>query len=365
MNTHAAATAVSVEKFEAVRSMFPVLGTIAYLNAGTFGPIARSTHEAMQREVESDLCAGRSGLPYFKRVLGLREEVRVRLAALVGADLPQVALTASTTDGCNIVLAGLGLGSSDEIITTTDEHFGLLGPLAASGAHVVVVQPDPEAIVAAVTPATRLIAVSQVLWTTGRVLPVREIREAAGIPILVDGAQSVGAIDVAAAGLDFLTISGQKWLCGPDSTGGLVISDPDRLRIATPSSFSQKSHEQDGRFEPHAGAARFESNWWSAASLTGILAAIDVRPSWAEAHGVAVAATCRERLAARVEVVEPESRSTLVSFRPPGDPTTLVAELHAAGVHVREIPATGLIRASCGYWTSDGDIDRLVAGLPA
>ena len=139
---------------------------------------------------------GRSGMPYFPRAMELREQVRARLGALVSADPLQVALTASTTDGCNIVLAGLELGPSDEIVTTTDEHFGLLGALARVRARVVVVAPEPDAIRAAVTPRTRLLALSQVLWTTGRVLPVRELREATGVPVLVDGAQSVGAIPV-------------------------------------------------------------------------------------------------------------------------------------------------------------------------
>ena len=49
----------------------------------------------------------------------------------------KVALTASTTDGCNIALAGLDLREGDEVITTTDEHFGLIGPLHTSGARVV------------------------------------------------------------------------------------------------------------------------------------------------------------------------------------------------------------------------------------
>ena len=114
------------------------------------------------------------------------------------------------------------------MITTTDEHFGLLGPLHTSGAKVVVVEPEPERIIAAVTPRTRLIAVSHVLWTTGAVLPVHELSAATGLPILVDGAQSVGAIPVDASGLDYYTISGQKWLCGPEGTGALVVAEPER-----------------------------------------------------------------------------------------------------------------------------------------
>ena len=52
-------------------------------------------------------------------------ELRDEIAALVGVSADKVALTASTTDGCNIALAGLDLREGDEVITTTDEHFGL------------------------------------------------------------------------------------------------------------------------------------------------------------------------------------------------------------------------------------------------
>ena len=55
-------------------------------------------------------------------------------------------------------------------------------------------------------------------------------------------------------------------------------------------------------------------------------------------------------------------RSTLVAFRPAGEPAEIVEALYDADVHVREIPARGLIRVSCGWWTSDGDLDRLLAG---
>ena len=73
-----------------------------------------------------------------------------------------MALTSSTSEACAIVLRGLGLEAGDEIVTTTDEHFGLLGPLGASAATVVVVPPEPDRILAAVTPRTKLIATSQV-----------------------------------------------------------------------------------------------------------------------------------------------------------------------------------------------------------
>jgi L-cysteine/cystine lyase len=351
--------------FEEARAQFPVLERLAYLQAGSSGPLARPTFDAMRAEEEADLVDGRSGLPYIERILALRAEVRARLAELVSAEPDQVALTSSTTDGCNVVLAGLDLGPEDEVVTTTDEHFGLIGPLHVSRARVVVVPPDPDAIVAAVTPRTRLLALSQALWTTGQVLPVRELREQTGIPILVDGAQSVGAIPVDMRGLDFLTISGQKWLCGPESTGALVIADPERLRVARPSYFAQQRYEPDGTFEPWPGARRFDPHWVPRAFLTGLLAALDSRPEWGFERARETAERCRELLAgAGEDVVTPEERATLVSWRPQGEETSAVVQrLLDAGVVVRDLPGTGLVRASVGWWTSDDDLRRLVAGL--
>jgi L-cysteine/cystine lyase len=331
---------------------------VAYLNAGTFGPLARATVQAMQAQLAEDETLGRHGKEYFDRVLGLREHVREALAAVVGVAAEHVALTSSTTEACNIVLAGLRLGPGDEVVTSDEEHFGLIGGLIASGATLRVGRPDE--LPRLVGPRTRLVALSHVSWVSGNRLPVEAFGE---VPVLVDGAQAAGAIPVEAGTFDWYTISAQKWLCGPDATGALVVRDPEALEVAAPSYFSQERYDlAGGTFEPKAGAARFDSGWIPPASLAGLLAALGVHPPDAYQRAAAAAGRCRELLAERYEVVTLPAQGTLVAFRH-DDAAGIVARLAEREVIVRDIPHRDLVRVSCGYWTNDDDLDRLLAAL--
>jgi L-cysteine/cystine lyase len=350
--------------FEEARAQFPVLERTAYLNAGTNGPLARATVEAMVEHALRDLRAGRSGGPYHDRMLALREEARQGLASVLGVPTDRVALVDSTTRGCTTVLAGLDLTGTDEVVTSDQEHFGLLGPLHASGARVVVAGSDEDELLAAVTPRTRLIATSHVLWTTGRRLDIARLKRESGLLLLVDGAQSAGAVPVDVDGADFYTVSAQKWLCGPEPTGGLYVRDPEALRIAAPAYSGQSSYEPSGWFVPKEGAPRFDSGWIGGPALAGLVVALGVHPAWRYGRAAETAAHCRELLAERVEVVTPPGHSTLVSFRPPGvDSAELVERLRLRGVVVRELAGRNLVRASCGWWTNEDDLERLLDGL--
>ncbi|MEX2212056.1 MAG: aminotransferase class V-fold PLP-dependent enzyme [Gaiellaceae bacterium] len=350
--------------FAEARAAYPVLERIAYLNAGSVGPLARATVEALERGRRRDLEQGRAGLPYIEDMLAARERVRGLLAAEIGVPVANVALTRATTDGCNIVLAGLGLEPEDEIVTVEGEHFGLLGALHTSGARVRVAQPALDSILAELTPRTRLLALSHIAWTTGNALPVAELKQRTGLPMLVDGAQSVGAIPVDAGPFDWYTVSAQKWLCGPEPTGALYVADPDGLSVALPTYFSQASYEPDGAFVAREGAARFDAGWIDPPTLAGLEAALAVHPEWRYERAAATAARCRELLAERYEVVTEPGASTLVSFRwPQGDPSEAARRAFERGVAIRDLPGTGLLRASCGYWTSDEDLERLVEAL--
>jgi len=349
--------------FEEARAQFPVLERVAYLNAGSIGPLPRAALEAEEARLERELAEGRSGMQFVEELLEARERVRTGMAAVLGTSPELVALVDSTSRGCQIVIAGLGLAAGDEVVTTDQEHFGLVGPLHASGARVVVVEADEEAIAAAVTPRTRLVALSHVLWTTGHRLDLARLRRPQGPPLLVDGAQSVGAIEVDLDGADFYTVSAQKWLCAPDPSGALFVRDPELLPLTLPSMFAQLSYEADGSFAPKDGARRFDSGWMAAPALAGIEAALGVHPEWRYEAGAAAAARCREVLGPLVDVVTPPGHATLVSFRPSGDPTELVAALAERDVVVRELPGRNLVRVSCGWWTSDDDLRRVADGL--
>jgi L-cysteine/cystine lyase len=357
--------------FEQARAAFPVLDRYAYLNAGSVGPLSRATYDAMVAAEEAELEQGRGSWPYLERMLEARDRLRATLAGLIGVEVDSLSLTTSTTEGCRIVLAGLALAGEDEVVTTDAEHFGLTGALHMSGAHVRVakVRDRPasealDAILAEVGPRTKLIGLSHVLWLNGHVIPLGELKEAVSAPLLVDGAQSVGAIPIDAAPFDFYTVSGQKWLCGPAPTGGLYVRDPERLAVALPSYFSQASYEPDGSFEPRRGASRFDPGWIPVSFLDGLQAALDSAPEWRYERGREMADLCRARLLeAGFDVVTEPGQGTLVAWRWNGETKDAALKLGEQGVVIRDLPGTGLLRASCGYWTSEDDIDRLVAGL--
>src|ERR1700753_4091633 len=110
----------------AFRSQFPVLAERSYLNAGTEGPVPQAAAEAVQAQIELALRRGRADHDYFDVVMDLAGRARAGYAAVLGADVESVALTASTTDGVNSVLGGLSFSTGDEIVTSDQEHPGLL-----------------------------------------------------------------------------------------------------------------------------------------------------------------------------------------------------------------------------------------------
>lgn len=354
---------------EDLRAEFPVLERVAYLNAGTDGPVPRSAADAAAKCARRELENGRAGPEHRASLDRMREDVRARLAGLLGRSLSELALTHSTTDGLNTVLSGMPLGRGAEVLTTTEEHPGLLAPLALAEARTGArIRAVPfEEIAGEVGPKTGLVACSHVSWVTGRVVDAAALA-AAEAPVLLDGAQALGAVpvDVRALGCDFYAAAGQKWLCGPDGSGCLFVA-PEWCGELAPSSPGYESLADPARalaLPLHDGARRFDRGAGSGPLTASSLAALKVLQDagWDAvlSRGPALASRLADGLAERGIEVAPRGVSTLVSWRDPS-PAAAVKRLAAEGFVLRDIPGHGLMRASVGAWSSEDEVDALVA----
>ncbi|QIN82119.1 aminotransferase class V-fold PLP-dependent enzyme [Rubrobacter tropicus] len=268
------------------REDFPALADndFAYLNSGASGPPPRSVIDAMRGA--DDLCSGPAyleGAGLFARQADANTRAREAAASLVNAGPNDVALTQNTTHGMNLGVAAIDWREGDEVVSTATEHPGCLMPLHAAarrfGVKVHLAEPPvtAEKVEAALTPQTRLIALSHVDWTNGEVLPLEEICALArdrGILTLVDGAQSVGNIpvDVPATGADMYAFTGHKWVLGPEGMGAfyvrpnLPVHSPNVGYLSLPSPYD---FDKAGDYDLRPDARRFEASTMSAALAGG------------------------------------------------------------------------------------------------
>lgn len=349
------------------RAQFPVFERFSYLNAGTEGPVPSRAADAVHQRIELEASQGRCGRPYFERLMELADLLREAYAAVLGCDPTEVALTGSTTDGVNTVLAGLNLSPGEEIITSDEEHPGLLAPLGRArrryGVRVRVV-PFAE-LAGAVSPTTRLVACSHVSWVSGRVTDTAALA-VTGVPVLLDAAQAIGAVpvDVHALGCDFYAASGQKWLCGPEGSGCLFVR-PDRLEellIPWPGYGSLADPMRALDLEPAEGVKRLDHGFPAGMRSAWALASLELFDEtgwpWIHDRAASLAAWLATRLSEHGVRVWPRGRTTLVSW----ESDDAVAEVNRLGEHgfvMRSIPGFELVRASVGAWSSEEELDRL------
>jgi selenocysteine lyase/cysteine desulfurase len=349
-----------------LRSQFPVLERLAYLNAGTNGPVPRRALEAAEASLRRQVEEGRSGSAFFEEMTARGDALRSRIAALTGAQQDELALTASTTDGINAVLHALDLEPGDELLTSDEEHPGVLAPLAAARARGMRVRQAPFAeLPAAVEPGTRVVVCSHVSWVTGKVVDAAALAANDAL-VLLDGAQGLGAVpvDVKALGCDFYAASGQKWLCGPNGIG-YVYARADRidgLRAPWPG-WQVLEDPHDPLDSPlHPDARRLATGFPAHHQVEWAHAALDVLEEpgieRVQARAIELAAGLVARLSDRGIEVAARGRSTLVSFAVE-DPPGLLERVLAGGFVLRDLPGTRYLRASVGGWTTDEELDRL------
>jgi selenocysteine lyase/cysteine desulfurase len=352
-----------------LRAEFPVLERLAYLNAGTDGPLPARAVRAAAQELEREAAEGRT-MAHFERRTELNGQLREAYSGVLGCDVADVALTTCTSEGIAQTVVGLELDAGQEILTSDEEHPGLLGTLgAARQLRGVEVREVPlDSIAEAVGPRTALVACSHVGWVSGRLAPA-ELGQL-DVPVLLDGAQGVGAVpvDVKALGCAAYAGAGQKWLCGPDGTGMLYVSESFRERLKVARRGYPNLAEPDAGLDSgvHEDARRFDSMSLSAEAVACAVAAIGVLQAagWPAVHDRArsLASRLAEQLAEQGREPAPRGETTLVSFSSP-DPPAERASLAESGIVVRNIPGHPWLRASVGAWNDETDLDRLLGAL--
>jgi L-cysteine/cystine lyase len=348
-----------------LRAAFPVCSRVAYLNAGTDGPIPAVAHEAAVAALESQTGDGRYW-PHFDARTEGQTALRDAYARVLGCEPGDVALTTSTSESLGKVLAGLDIRPGDEILTADDEHPGLIGPLLAARERGAVIRTGPlTGLSAHVTAKTRLIACSHVSWVTGELVDPGVFE--AGPPVVLDGAQSAGAIalDVRALGCAAYAAPGQKWLCGADGTGMLYLAPEfrDRVRALGPGYMAFEKTDMGLDSPLHADARRHDTTALPREGVVLSLTALEVleQAGLDAVHrdGPALARTLADRLRERGITVAPRADTTLVTFEYP-DAAAARERFAERGVLLRDLPGTPYLRASVGAWNDESDLDRLL-----
>ena len=209
---------------------FPSLKSWAFFNHSGVSPMPKPAADAMRRYADGSEADAYMIGQWYKQA----ERTRRRAAELINADYKEIAFIKNTSEGLAFVANGLDWKAGDEILSTRSEYPANVYPWMAAqqryGIKHVMIQerPDgripPEDLFQAVTPKTRMIALSHVEYASGYrndLAAIGEFCRQRGILFCVDAIQSAGAlpIDAKAMYIDYLAAGGHKWMLGPEGTG--------------------------------------------------------------------------------------------------------------------------------------------------
>ncbi|HKQ98381.1 MAG TPA: aminotransferase class V-fold PLP-dependent enzyme [Candidatus Polarisedimenticolia bacterium] len=370
------------------RGQFSDFGGKAYLDCSGQGPFPRETVEAVRDAIRLKEHPEEITPDLFQ---DLPHRARAAAARLIGCQPSSVTLGSGASHGMNLAAAGLPFERGDEVLVARGEFPAVALPfvnLAPAGVSLRWVDPESgrhveaAAFARAVSPRTRAIAVSHVTFATGYRIDLAALGELCrrqGLFFIVDGAQSVGAVDfhVGEHPIDLLAVSGYKWLLSPYGTGFTYVSPRvvERMRVPavnwqTVEGANQLNRPYDYGLKFREGAARFDAaETASFLNLSGFIASVEflnrVRVPTIEAHAMRLI----DRLVAGVGAtplrvvsdLAPAHRSTLLGLAAGSREETrrIWRRLGEAGVvaGLRD----NLIRVAPNLYNTPDDIDRFLA----
>jgi cysteine desulfurase / selenocysteine lyase len=364
----------------AFRDQVPVAASRAYLFSGGIAPASLPVLKAIDSWLEiwaTDPIRHRS---HYRHDL---ERTRSALATLIGADADGIAITSGTSRASNLATSLIDASAGANVVVDSTTYPSSIMPwLLASRAGVQVRHvsnpPDDDwpAWLEAVDRRTSAIVVSHVDPDTGYRHDLGRLATLAheqGALLVVDGAQSVGAVqvDVKAMGIDLLAGVSMKWLMGPVGLG-FLYARPDLLERAPmlEASYTSATRSPADSLVYAPGGRRLEHGVQNLLGLAGFHAAIEmvdrVGIGAIERRISSLVGACIEGLRARgwsvVTPINPERRAGVIVVEA-GDPAGLSAWLRRAGVDVWGYPERHRIRIDPHGFNDAADINRLLASI--
>ena len=385
-----------------MRNLCPALQNKTYFNYGGQGPLPSPSLEAITASWSRIQELGPFTTDVWPYIATEVNSTRRLLAQCCGIPAHRLALTENVTSGCVLPLWGLPFSEGDRLLISDCEHPGVVSACVelARRQHLAIdvlpvkhLRGDQarcdeaviEAIAQTLTPRTRLVVLSHLLWNTGQVMPIaavaKQLNQHPQQPfLLVDAAQSFGQIPVeeAAAAADIYAFTGHKWACGPEGLGGVALSERV-VAEAAPTVIGWRSLRDESKADLngsdlfHHDSRRFEV----ATSCVPLMAGLRCSLQLLEQQGSAEQRwdsiqTLSSSLWQSLEgldrvtpLLETAPASGLVSFQINGDvpPAEHVKQLGAQGLWIRDLADPSCLRACTHISTTASEIDALVAAI--
>ena len=362
------------------RAEFPILRRKTYLNSCSLGALSEHALARVAEFHENWHEHGASA--WYGTWIGRLGELRGRVAGMLNATTAEVALTASVSAGLASFASALHYRKRPRVVVS-DLDFPTLSYAWRARPDVEVVSVpsddgftiDPARFAEVVDERTALVATSHVCYTTGAILPVRQlagIAHARGALLLVDAYQGAGQvpIDVRTMGVDVLLAGPLKWLLGGPGLAYIYVHETLIAQLAPTVTGWFAARDQFGfdnrRFEPADDARRFELG---TPALPTVHSALGGQELIDRVGLAAIRARNRELTrqlldalrerghAVRGPAGDDERRSAIVMIRH-DDPQRVVAALAEHDVIVDARP--GWIRVSPHFYNTPHDIERFM-----